>query len=802
MRAFVIRLFILLGLIFPGIASAVTPAPSFGTMSPVDFYSFVKNVAGPAPVTVNWTQPAGVVVNHVAIDYIYNCVAGSLPFTVQALPVAGSTTVNVPWFTSNVGLGCPENTNPPSAAVIKLAYQVNGGGPVYVVSQPYTPSALQPSFGTMSPVDFATFLSGAATSNRSVVVNWTQPAGVVVNNVSINYIYSCAAGSLPFTVQAVPVAGATTATVPWFASKVGLGCPENTNPPTSAVINLAYQVNGAGPLLVISLPYTSAISQSVPFTGGTSNVTLSGGALNPKDVVGAWYGTNMGSGKTSVIFTFTDNGNYYLAEDATTPPAIPNVLAPSGMEFGTQTWDPATGIMAYSTQFDTNGQGGMSSTGPIPSSGTLPVSVVGDTLFIGGGNQSLRRVIDFAKPIVGSWYIGVPGSDRIFTFMSDGSYLSAGNENPALSPGGMRGMERGTYTWNVVTGAFTHATSLTSGTGGLSNVVCNSMQITGNTMNGTCTEPSGLVVTYLFTRVASATVAISKVAQTLSFGVAPTVIVGGTGTVSATGGASGNPVTFSSITSGVCSVTGSTVTGLAIGTCTIAADQAGNASYNAAPQVTQNITVNAVGAVLNPALSLNLVVSWNLLGNSVNAPLTVSTTFSNAAYVATVWKWIPATSRWAFYTPTLADGGAAYAATKGYDFLTVINGGEGFWVNAKVAFSTQLPAGNAIGTSAFADQLLPPNRLPLGWSLIAVGDNPLPRNFANAIALTPPATPNVAATSLTTLWAWDGTLTNWYFYAPSLDNSGGLATYIASKSYLNFGTKTLAPGMGLWVNHP
>ena len=66
--------------------------------------------------------------------------------------------------------------------------------------------------------------------------------------------------------------------------------------------------------------------------------------------------------------------------------------------------------------------------------------------------------------------------------------------------------------------------------------------------------------------------------------------------ISAIGGASGNPVTFTSQTTGVCTVSGSTVTLLAVGTCTIAANQVGNASYLAAPQVTQSIAVSASSA--------------------------------------------------------------------------------------------------------------------------------------------------------------------------------------------------------------
>ena len=62
-------------------------------------------------------------------------------------------------------------------------------------------------------------------------------------------------------------------------------------------------------------------------------------------------------------------------------------------------------------------------------------------------------------------------------------------------------------------------------------------------------------------------------------------------TVAATGGASGNPVTFSSGAPTVCSISGATVSFTGAGTCTIDANQAGNADYLSAPQVTQSFTV-------------------------------------------------------------------------------------------------------------------------------------------------------------------------------------------------------------------
>ena len=82
--------------------------------------------------------------------------------------------------------------------------------------------------------------------------------------------------------------------------------------------------------------------------------------------------------------------------------------------------------------------------------------------------------------------------------------------------------------------------------------------------------------------------------QTITFGAAPTVVVDGTGVLSATGGDSGNPVVFTSSTTGICTVSGthgSTVTGVNAGICLIDANQAGSAAFNPAPQVTQDFVV-------------------------------------------------------------------------------------------------------------------------------------------------------------------------------------------------------------------
>lgn len=106
----------------------------------------------------------------------------------------------------------------------------------------------------------------------------------------------------------------------------------------------------------------------------------------------------------------------------------------------------------------------------------------------------------------------------------------------------------------------------------------------------------------------SATVVVNEAAQTIVFGAAPAINVGGSGTVSATGGASGNPVTFTITTPTICTnsgINGATITAVLGGNCIIAANQLGNGNYNEAPQVTQTIAVGAAGSTMTITSSAN-----------------------------------------------------------------------------------------------------------------------------------------------------------------------------------------------------
>ncbi len=81
--------------------------------------------------------------------------------------------------------------------------------------------------------------------------------------------------------------------------------------------------------------------------------------------------------------------------------------------------------------------------------------------------------------------------------------------------------------------------------------------------------------------------------QTIAFtGPPSTPLSAGSVSLSAAA-SSGLAVTFTSTTTGVCTVSGTTATLVSAGTCTIKASQAGNDQYAAAASVTQSFTVTA-----------------------------------------------------------------------------------------------------------------------------------------------------------------------------------------------------------------
>ncbi len=114
--------------------------------------------------------------------------------------------------------------------------------------------------------------------------------------------------------------------------------------------------------------------------------------------------------------------------------------------------------------------------------------------------------------------------------------------------------------------------------------------------------------------------------QTITFGaLSDRPLSAGAFSVSATA-SSGLPVTFSSLTTAACTVSGSTVTPVALGTCTIRASQAGNTTYAQAPNVDQTFSITLVSQTITFGALINRTLG--------SAPFTVSATASSGLGVS------------------------------------------------------------------------------------------------------------------------------------------------------------------------
>jgi len=118
---------------------------------------------------------------------------------------------------------------------------------------------------------------------------------------------------------------------------------------------------------------------------------------------------------------------------------------------------------------------------------------------------------------------------------------------------------------------------------------------------------------------------VGQTSQTITFNALGNVAFGVPAFPISAGATSGLAVTFASTTLPVCTVSGTTVTIVAVGTCSITASQAGNATYSAATPVVQSFTVTQA----------TQTITFNAIGNVAfgAAPFAISATASSGLTV-------------------------------------------------------------------------------------------------------------------------------------------------------------------------
>jgi len=606
---------------YNGSSAAPTAAGNYAvveTISDTNYQGSSSNtlvISKAAPV-VTWVAPAaipyGTALSAAQLD-ANSVVAGTYVYTpaVGAVLTAGPQTLSVT-FT-------PTDSSDYSTATATVQLTVNAAAPVIAWAAPaaipygtalsaaqldassvvagtfvYTPAAgavptagLQTLSVTFTPTDSSDYSTATATVQLTVnkatpAIIWAVPAaityGTALSATQLNassvvagtYVYTPAAG-------AVPTAGLQTLSVTFT--------PTDSNDYSTATATVQLTVNKAAATVTLgslSQIYTgsplAATATTVP-SGLTVNFTYNGSSTAPTAV-----------GNYTVVGTISDtnyqgNSSNTLVISRAAP--VITWLAPAAIFYGTPL--SAAQLDASSTAAGTFAYSPPAGTGLTVGSQTLTVTFTPtDSSDYSTATSTVQLTVNKATPAI-IW--ATPAA------IPYGTALSAAQLNASSTAAG--------------TFVYTPAAGVVLGIGSQTL----SVTLTPTDSNDYSTATSTVQLT------------VNATTQTISFTASSTMTYGCVPiTLTATGGASGNPVTFS-VLSGPGSITGSTLIINGAGSVVVAANQAGNGTYAAATQVTQSIVVNPAPSAIAIASGASTVLAQNAvtLTATVSSPAGIPT---------------------------------------------------------------------------------------------------------------------------------------------------------------------------------
>jgi hypothetical protein len=576
--------------------SFVISAPSASTQS-INFTSTAPSGAsvGGAPYTVSATASSGLGVR-------FTIAAGSA----GVCTLAGSTV-------SLTGAGtCTIDANQAGDVSYLAAAQVQQSFSIALATETI-------SFTSTAP-------SGSTVGDPAYTVSAIASSGLAVSF-----------GATPGSAGACTVSGAT-------VSIVGAGtCTINANQAGNGSYQAAAQVQQS---FVISAP--SASTQSINFTSsppsgatvGGASYTVSATASSGLTVVFSADATSTGictvsgstvsptgAGTCTIDANQAGDASYLAAPQAqqlfTIALATQTISFTSTPPSGAIVGDPAYTVSATATSgLAATFSADASSAGICTVSGSTVTIVATGTCTI-NADQAGDGAHQAAPQVQQSFGIGG---------VSAPSVQSVNLTSTAPSGATIGGPA---YTVTATTSSGLAATfTIDAGSAGICTVSGATVSFTGA---GTCTINANQAgnASYLPAPQVQQTFAVALASQTISFtsSAPPGGTVGDPDyTVSATA-TSGLPVAFSAApgSAGICTVSGSTVSFTGAGTCTIRANQAGNATYNAAPQVQQSFVISAPSASTQ---SINFT-STAPAGAAVGGPTYTVTAATSSGLAAT-----------------------------------------------------------------------------------------------------------------------------------------------------------------------
>jgi uncharacterized protein YhjY with autotransporter beta-barrel domain len=617
------------------VVNAVLPrAPTIGTAT----------VTGAGQVAVPFTAPAsngGAAITGYTVTSSPDGITGTgaaSPVTVTGLTPGTSYTFTVT-ATNSVGTGSPSltsNTLTPAPALVAgavnatVAYGSSGTIDLVITGTPSSVAMVgAPSHGTVSVSgttisytphagyagtdSFTYTASDAYTTTPAATVSITVAApNVVFDTASVaaatagaDYLQAIAASG-----GAAPYAYVANGTLPAGVTLSSAGQLQGTPTQTGSFafdVTLTDSSTGTGPFtatrsytLQVDVPALSAgaVNAVLAYNAPSTQVALAiTGTPSSVAVVSApQHGTVSVSGTT---ISYTPNPGYagsdsftYTASDAytTTPAATVSIaMEAPNVTLGPASLSPATASNAYQQVLQANG-------GAAPYryavSGTLPPGL---SLSANGelrGTPTVAGSFAFEVTVTDSSSGAGPFSaTQRYTLQVEAPALQLDDNLP---PGS--GAQDYRQPLTASGGTAPYRFQLTAGALPPGLVLSESGQIGGTpaaagsyAFTVQVTDANGFTGTQTYRFVVDASA--QQIAAFVATPVQPVFTQGGTFTLSASGGGSGNPVLFASLSPATCSVQGTVVTMVAAGTCVLSAEQAGNAMYQPAAQATLEVAI-------------------------------------------------------------------------------------------------------------------------------------------------------------------------------------------------------------------
>ncbi|GAB2491139.1 hypothetical protein GCM10027082_47810 [Comamonas humi] len=540
---------------------------------------------GPVTLQLTASNPAStqqVVVAQAASSYVFATrlpVGANWAVSVLSAPAGQLCTVSAASGTaiaadvSNVALSCT------TVAITVAPAAIPGGTYFTLYSQLFTASSVN---GGVAPYTFSTppgvLPAGLSLSSAGVLSG--TPTAVGTFNFSVQATSNNGfSGSRPYTLTIGKAGQAITS----FAA-----VPAAPTFSQGGTFNVSAAGGASGLPVVFSIAASSA---SVCTAGGLNGSTIA----------------MLSSGTCSVLANQAGNGNYEAA--AQVPLNVPIGKAPQTISAIVVT--PTSPVFSASGTFSVAATGGPSG---LPVTFSIAPSSAG-ICSSGGTNGSTITMLASGTCSVLANQAG------------NGNYQAAAQVSLNVAIG------KAPQTISAITATPTspvfseNGTFSVAATGGPSGLpvtfsiapssagICSSSGTNGSTITmlatGICTIQANQAgnTNYEAAPQVQQNVSIAKGVQVISFtSTSPAEAkVGGTYTVAATGGASGNTVVFTvdGASASICTISESTVTFEAVGTCTINANQQGNANYSDAPQAQQMVSIGQGNSGVTITSSVN-----------------------------------------------------------------------------------------------------------------------------------------------------------------------------------------------------